>query len=455
MTNPMSARPKPFSMSRAHGRRHATGVSLVELMVSAAVGLLLVAGILQLFLSSRMSYTSNEAVRRVQENGRYAIHLLTQEARGARSLGCRSARLEEAEETLNVLACDLLEDPAQCAPGGASVVDTNAPIGFDAVAFAAGGSWLDPLPGDATVGAEASVRRYWLRGDILVTWGTVGDGIFIDLGADPTDVLSNPLQNDLTGSANLTATSTDLKGGRLALISDCEGSDLFTITSPTKGPAGQDLPPPSRLEHETKFKGIQVNSSTALSRFYNRIGNGYVPGARIRARVFPFEYKVFFVCCSDTSGITIVPRVSGESKCDDPALAERYRPALCVWDRGWDQPTQQMVPEIADMRVTYDGILDPNDPAATGSETRFSELAGTVPTAQWVTSKGNWPNVHSAFVELLVTSPEAVKSVAAAPNPAAQGAEDLGYGLANDRRHYQVFNTAVALRARAPWAVPP
>ena len=107
------------------------------------------------------------------------------------------------------------------------------------------------------------------------------------------------------------------------------------------------------------------------------------------------------------------------------------------------------------MRVTYDGILDPSDPAATGSETRFSELAGTVPTAQWVTSKGYWPNVHSAFVELLVTSPDAIRSAAAPPNPDAQVADDLGYGLANDRRHYQVFNTAIALRVRTPWTVPP
>lgn len=107
------------------------------------------------------------------------------------------------------------------------------------------------------------------------------------------------------------------------------------------------------------------------------------------------------------------------------------------------------------MRITYDGILDPDDPASGSASTRFSELEDTALTAEWVTTRGYWPNVRSAFVELLVTSPNAVKAADSPPNPAAKVAEDLGYGLPNDRHHYQIFSTGIALRPLTPWAVSP
>lgn len=61
--------------------RFQRGLSLVELMVALAVGMLLIAGFLQIFLSVRSTYATNEASSRVQENGRFALDFLASHAR--------------------------------------------------------------------------------------------------------------------------------------------------------------------------------------------------------------------------------------------------------------------------------------------------------------------------------------------------------------------------------------
>lgn len=59
------------------------GLSLVELLVALALAMLLIAGFLQIFMSVRSTYAAIEALARVQENGRFALDVLTQHARQA------------------------------------------------------------------------------------------------------------------------------------------------------------------------------------------------------------------------------------------------------------------------------------------------------------------------------------------------------------------------------------
>lgn len=60
-----------------------SGLSLVELMIAMLLGLLLIGGVLQVFLSSKQTFSSNTALSRVQENGRFAVTLLTYDLRNA------------------------------------------------------------------------------------------------------------------------------------------------------------------------------------------------------------------------------------------------------------------------------------------------------------------------------------------------------------------------------------
>lgn len=60
-----------------------SGLSLVELMIAMLLGLLLIGGVLQIFLSSKQTFSSNTALSRVQENGRFALGLITYDLRNA------------------------------------------------------------------------------------------------------------------------------------------------------------------------------------------------------------------------------------------------------------------------------------------------------------------------------------------------------------------------------------
>jgi len=174
-----------------------------------------------------------------------------------------------------------------------------------------------------------------------------------------------------------------------------------------------------------------------------------VAGTRFTARVFPFEYKVFFICCADgTEGDVQDRGAHGASNCDtDPS---RYRPALCRWDSV--NGSQQLVGDIADMRITYDGVV-PN--LVQSQERRFRELAGTVPTtAAWVTQRGYWSYAQSAQIELLATTADEVRAADAPPTGNA-AIDSLGKDLPSDRRLYAAFTTSVALRVRTPWVVAP
>lgn len=66
------------------------GLTLTELMIAITIGLILVAGIIQIFISNKQSYLVQEASARNQENGRFAIQFLTKDIRMAGFFGCGS-----------------------------------------------------------------------------------------------------------------------------------------------------------------------------------------------------------------------------------------------------------------------------------------------------------------------------------------------------------------------------
>lgn len=78
-----------MSMKSLHpGFRRAAGISLVELMVSIVVGLLLLAGAVQILASSRKNAEATDYSARLQENARFALHFLSYDLRMAGYFGC-------------------------------------------------------------------------------------------------------------------------------------------------------------------------------------------------------------------------------------------------------------------------------------------------------------------------------------------------------------------------------
>lgn len=64
------------------------GLSLVELMVAIAIGILLMLGLVQVFGGLRAAFATSEGVSRVQENSRFALEFLRRDLRMAGHMGC-------------------------------------------------------------------------------------------------------------------------------------------------------------------------------------------------------------------------------------------------------------------------------------------------------------------------------------------------------------------------------
>lgn len=64
------------------------GLSLVELMISITLGLILMTGVVQMFLSSRAVFGTQQGMSRIQETGRLAIDFLARDVRMAAHYGC-------------------------------------------------------------------------------------------------------------------------------------------------------------------------------------------------------------------------------------------------------------------------------------------------------------------------------------------------------------------------------
>ncbi|MGI4839190.1 MAG: PilW family protein [Janthinobacterium lividum] len=71
-------------------KRRSRGMGLVELMVSMLIGLIIVLGVTQIFISAKNTYLSQNASAAMQEDARYALSKMIQEIRMVGMFGCIS-----------------------------------------------------------------------------------------------------------------------------------------------------------------------------------------------------------------------------------------------------------------------------------------------------------------------------------------------------------------------------
>lgn len=74
-------------MMKPNTTRTVRGFSLIELMVALVIGSVLIVGAVSVYIQSRSSFATNEAVARLQENGRYAFAMLEPDLRMSRFWG--------------------------------------------------------------------------------------------------------------------------------------------------------------------------------------------------------------------------------------------------------------------------------------------------------------------------------------------------------------------------------
>jgi type IV pilus assembly protein PilW len=169
------------------------GFSLVEMMVAMLISLILLAGVSQIYLSSRQSYRMQESLSRVQENGRFALEFLSRDIRMSDFWGC--ANFDSVTNNLN---------PAGVTPD---------------LAFDEGGLSAD----DGT--------------------GLNGSDVITLRGAYPTNM--NVLPNGAAGygplqSSDITiGNNNNLSQCDIVIVADCSRADIFQINNANPGGTGE------------------------------------------------------------------------------------------------------------------------------------------------------------------------------------------------------------------------
>ena len=74
---------------RDHSKQ--SGYTLIELLIALTIGAFLIGGILQLYVGSKKSYTTQQALTELQEVGRFSLNMMVRDIRLAGFMGCGNA----------------------------------------------------------------------------------------------------------------------------------------------------------------------------------------------------------------------------------------------------------------------------------------------------------------------------------------------------------------------------
>ncbi|WP_293373922.1 PilW family protein [Nevskia sp.] len=201
-------------------RARQRGMSLIELMIALTLGLLLLAGIYRIFLSTSRTVQTTTALGDRQEAIRYVSARLAQDVRMAGFRGCLSD-MGEVRNTLN-------PDPA--ASGGSRTAFTHSDFRYRYERYAEGfdggaSAWSPSLPSGFFATARAGT-------DVLTVRGPVDAEVFTirDMATTTAELNINPV------------TPMPLAAGDIAMVADCGGAAIFQVSASSIGavalPAG-------------------------------------------------------------------------------------------------------------------------------------------------------------------------------------------------------------------------
>lgn len=227
------------------GHRNEKGLSLVELMVAITIGLIILAAVSQIFITSRATYTYEEGMSRVQESGRFAIDFITQDVRMAGYTGCLNKATTVANSldsptnyVSNYVVGQHLTGHTYTGSGGSALSD-----------------WTPALPGTDSEGiVYFSANEVEPRTDVLV----------VRRGSENSVRPDGPMTPDSSASIDITGNSVGLSQFDIVMVSDCKRADIFQLT----GPASLGTTGTNTLVHNTGATGLPGNSTQILSFAY-------------------------------------------------------------------------------------------------------------------------------------------------------------------------------------------
>lgn len=283
-------------MSRSYGffshtARHRYGFALVELLVALVISLFLLAGMIQLFIGNRQAYRFQSAMSRVQENGRFALEILSRDIRMIDFTGC-----PPSNTVVNVL-----NNPTTWWEN----FGVGSLVGYEGTEDTFPGKAIGTNPRDRVEGTDAAVFL-----------GSSG-GYFITATAPtatPPTFTLNQLDKPDGGSLGL---------GDIVIICDAQRTSIFQITAVDTNA--------STIAHAIDV--VTPGNSTA-NLFPSNIPDSYVPN---ESTLIDFVPNAFYVGVSS----------SGNSQ-------SLYRLQLQVTTAGVaSMEAQELIDGVMDMQIVY------------------------------------------------------------------------------------------------------
>ena len=406
-----------LTLTESMGRRPSRGLSLVELMVALAIGLLLLLGLVEIFGASRAAFSSAEGSARIQENSRFALEFLRRDARMAGHMGCLNELGYQAMPDLmfnhNAVGVATALTSAEWAmridmPLEAYDYNGTAPAATyvlsDVEAADGAADWTPALPAsllgvstEAIKGSDVLVLRYLSAESV----GLDGLGVNVDGAGGSATV------DAMTTDPAWTALSPFVEAERMYAVTNCQRLSLFQATTGADA-AGM---------FNSQNSGLNVSGWTG-NEVYGSSGS----------RLYRYEVAVFYVALD----------VGGQ-----PALfVRRFQTdgANRLSDRA------ALVDGVESMQLVF-GRDTSNAIAAGGRDDYADSYGAASDVAAGAMDATAWQNVISMRIGLLVRSPSQASAVeGAAPIPLRVA--DTVITPPDDLRLRSAYESMVAVRNR-------
>ncbi len=361
-------------LSQPHKPSRQRGFTLVEVMISLVLGLILISGLVTAFMGSKRSSALNATLTEMQESGRFALDSMIRDIRMAGFQGCANVSDTPAQVRADSAPTEnYLEDSLRVYTINSATTWDPAPHSSFTIPDSIG----EPVPGTHAISVQfGSATTYEI---------------------DPMSTTAS--------AVSVMANDIDIVAGDLALISDCNGADIFYVS----GNSG------SVLQHAASAN----NGDNRLSAPY---GQG---DSRNRPRIMRFEANIYYV------GLT------GRTNSSNEPVRALYRQTL-----PFTNPPIEMAEGVENLRIRL-GVEDPtNEGPLTYVEPDHALLATH--------------RVRSVQVGFLMQSYDDVTSdpdtrtyqIAGYDITASDAANSDGSSHGKDKKMRLSFNASVAVRNR-------
>ena len=98
-------------MKNIHNQTKQLGISMVEVLVALIISLFLLGGIVQVYVGNKTTFAFTSALAEIQENGRFAVDMMSQDLRLAGEWGCINFDPSDTSNVNNTLSAATMISP--------------------------------------------------------------------------------------------------------------------------------------------------------------------------------------------------------------------------------------------------------------------------------------------------------------------------------------------------------